>query len=162
MGSTVKIGLIADTHIPTRARKLPDRVFEIFNDTDHIIHAGDYVKYSVIEELQKIAPVTGCFGNMDPTILKRKLSKIAILKMDNRVIKVIHDLGWGSHVKELQKEGQVDVIVYGHTHRSSVKKEKDLLLINPGSATNAFLSSSSIGILYLSPDNIDCEIIKLK
>ena len=159
MGNTIKLGLIADTHIPTRARELPARLSEIFRDVDHIIHAGDYVNYSVIEELQKIAPMTGCYGNMDPTILKNKLTKVATLKIENLVIKVIHDLGWGSRIKKLQKSGQFDVLVYGHTHKPSIKKEKNLILINPGSATNAFRTSNSVGILYITPENIDCEIL---
>lgn len=158
---TIKIGLISDTHIPTRAKGLPDKVFETFQDVDHIIHAGDYVKYSVIEMLQKIAPLTGCYGNMDPTVLKNKLSKVVILKLENRVIKVIHNLGWGSRIKELQKSGQVDVIVHGHTHKSSIKRENNLVLVNPGSATNAFVATASIGLLYISPDFIDCEIVQL-
>ncbi|MBO3754908.1 MAG: hypothetical protein FGF53_08570, partial [Candidatus Brockarchaeota archaeon] len=28
------VGLISDTHIPSRAEKLPDKVFEVFKDTD--------------------------------------------------------------------------------------------------------------------------------
>ena len=159
---TIKIGLISDTHIPTRAKRLPDKVFETFRDADHIIHAGDYVNYSVIEALQKIAPVTGCYGNMDPTVLKNKLSKVGILKLEQKVIKVIHNLRWGSRIKELQKSGQVDVIVHGHTHKSSIKRENNLVLINPGSATSAFVTTPSIGLLYITPDFIDCEIVKLR
>ena len=159
---TIKIGLISDTHIPTRAKRLPDRIFEIFRDADHIIHAGDYVNHSVIERLQKIAPVTGCYGNMDPTVLKNKLSKVATLKIANTTIKVIHDLGWGSRIKELQKSEPINVIVHGHTHKSSIQREGDLVIINPGSATNAFITAPSVGILYITPDSIDCEIVKLR
>jgi putative phosphoesterase len=35
------IGLISDTHIPDRARQLPDNVLEAFKDVDLILHAGD-------------------------------------------------------------------------------------------------------------------------
>ncbi len=161
MSPTLKIGLLSDTHIPTRSRALPEKIFEIFQDVDHIIHAGDYVNYSVIEDLQKIAPVTGCYGNMDPLVLKKKLTKVATLKIENRLIKVIHDLGWGSRIKELQETG-ADVIVHGHTHESSIRKEKNLLIINPGSTITAFITSKSVGLLYITPDYIDCEIVKLK
>lgn len=161
MGNTIKIGLISDTHIPTRARELPERISEIFRDVDHILHAGDYVNYSVIEDLQRIAPVTGCYGNMDPTILKNKLPKVATIKIEDWVIKMIHDLGRGSRIKELQKSG-VNIIVHGHTHKSSIKREKNLLIINPGSATNSFITSNSAGILYLTQDSTDVEIIPLR
>jgi len=161
MGKTSKIGILSNTHIPTRARELPGRLIESFRDVDHIIHAGDYVNFSVIEDLQKIAPVTGCYGNMDPTFLKNKLPKVATIKIEDWVIKVIHDLGRGSRIKELQKSG-VNIVVHGHTHKSSIKREKNLLIINPGSATNSFITSNSAGILYLTPDSTDVEIIQLR
>ena len=53
------IGLISDTHIPKRAMCVPKRVFEIFENVDYIIHAGDLVELSVIDELEQIAPVLG-------------------------------------------------------------------------------------------------------
>ena len=161
MGKTIKLGILSDTHIPTRARELPKRLGEVFGDVDHIIHAGDYVNYSVIVDLQKLAPITGCYGNMDPTTLKNKLPKVATIKLDDWVIKIIHNLGSGSRIKEFQKSG-VNIIIHGHTHRSSVKREKNLLIINPGSATNSFSSAKSVGVLYLTQDSTDVEIIPLR
>jgi len=159
---TLKIGLISDTHVPTRARVLPAKVYEVFQDADHIFHAGDYVQYSVIEELQTLAPVTGCYGNMDPTSLKNKLPKVAIIKIANRIIKVIHDLAGSASGKEVLTARPVDIIMHGHTHKATVKQEKDLFIINPRSATNAFMRDPSIGILYLSENAIDYEIIKVR
>ncbi len=158
MGKTIKIGILSDTHIPTRARKLPD--LEIFRDSDYIIHAGDYVTPAVIDELKKIAPFVGCHGNMDKYPLKNELPKIATLKIENLVIKIIHDLGGGSKIKELKKE-KVNVIVHGHTHKKSVEKT-DILIINPGSATSSFYDTNSVGILYITSDNIDYEFVDLK
>ena len=50
------IGLISDTHIPDRAREIPQKVFETFDNVDLILHAGDLTSPKVIEELEKIAP----------------------------------------------------------------------------------------------------------
>jgi putative phosphoesterase len=160
MGKFTKIGVLSDTHIPTRARMLPR--LEMFQDVDYIIHAGDYVNLSVIEDLQKIAPIIGCHGNMDPSVLKKNLPEIATLETGTKIVKIIHDLGWESKtMKQMQKE-KVDVIVHGHTHKASIKKEGDLLIVNPGSATSSFFRHNSVGILYLYPDNIDFDIIELK
>ncbi|MHA1265440.1 MAG: metallophosphoesterase family protein [Candidatus Helarchaeota archaeon] len=161
MKNSLKIGVIADTHIPTRARNLPARLFEIFQDVDYIIHAGDYVTDSVIEELKRLAPVTGCYGNMDPTYLKAQLPKIAILKLGKYIIKVIHDLGGNLYIRKLQNEGPVNIIIHGHTHRASIQTEKGILLFNPGSATNTFLQSPTVGVLYLEEHRINSEIIKV-
>ncbi len=162
MGTSKKIGLISDTHIPTRAKELPAEVFEIFADVDYIIHAGDYVDFSVIEELQKLAPVTGCYGNMDSAVIKKRLPKIAALEFDEKVIKVIHNLRGLFNIKELQDSSRLVAIIHGHTHKISVEKSRNLLIINPGSATHAFSRATSIGLLYIVSDNVDYELIELK
>ena len=53
------VGLISDTHVPKRAKCIPQRVFEIFKKVDYIIHAGDLVELSVIDELERIADDAG-------------------------------------------------------------------------------------------------------
>ncbi|MDI6654816.1 MAG: metallophosphoesterase family protein [Candidatus Hydrothermarchaeota archaeon] len=57
-GEQVVVGVISDTHIPSRAGKLPKEVFEIFKGVERIIHAGDFVSAKVLGELEKIAPAT--------------------------------------------------------------------------------------------------------
>ena len=51
------IGLISDTHIPDRAKVLPQKVMEAFSEVELILHAGDLTSPKVIEELETIAPV---------------------------------------------------------------------------------------------------------
>ena len=162
MGKTIKIGLIADTHIPTRLRELPARIFEIFQGTDYIIHAGDYVRVSVIDELQSIAPVIGCVGNMDPSDIRTKLPPIATLEVEKKIILVIHDL-WGNpkRLEGINKK-QVDVIVHGHSHKATIQKEENVLIINPGSPIASIYSGRTVGLLYLTPNNIEVEIVELR
>ena len=50
---------------PKRAMCIPKRVFEIFENVDYIIHAGDLVELAVVDELEQIAPVLAVHGNMD-------------------------------------------------------------------------------------------------
>lgn len=59
------LGLISDTHVPVRAREIPKEVFKIFDKVDCIVHAGDLVDLSVIDELERLAPVLAVCGNMD-------------------------------------------------------------------------------------------------
>lgn len=59
------IGLISDTHIPDRAKEIPQKVIDAFKDVDLILHAGDLTSMKVIEELEKIAPTIVIQGNMD-------------------------------------------------------------------------------------------------
>ena len=163
---TKNIGLISDTHIPSRANKIPLRVFEIFQNVDFIIHAGDLVELRVIDELEKIAPVLAVHGNMDKTEIREKLPKINMLKVYDWKIGVIHDAGTLSANKTLRvvQENKFNVFVYGHTHRSSIKWEKDVLFINPGSPTNPlppFITKPTVAILKIDKEKIQPKIIVL-
>ncbi|MGI6097446.1 MAG: metallophosphoesterase family protein [Dethiobacteria bacterium] len=66
----MKVGVLSDTHIPTRARALPSRIYEIFADVDMILHAGDIADESVLEELKTLAPIEAVAGNTDSYQLK--------------------------------------------------------------------------------------------
>jgi hypothetical protein len=61
----VRIGVLADTHIPDRAKELHPDIIPIFqqHEVDRIIHAGDICVPSVLEQLTKVAPVDAVRGN---------------------------------------------------------------------------------------------------
>ncbi len=44
--------LIADTHVPKRARDLPSRVWDEVSNADVVLHAGDWVEASLLDELE--------------------------------------------------------------------------------------------------------------
>jgi putative phosphoesterase len=56
----IRIGVIADTH-----GLFDSAIVRHFQGVDHIIHAGDIGKRSVIGQLEAIAPVTAVSGNVD-------------------------------------------------------------------------------------------------
>src|SRR5579863_1204752 len=61
----MRIGLISDTHIPEACEHLPERVFEVFDGVDLVMHAGDVYVNRVLDELARIAPVLAALGNGD-------------------------------------------------------------------------------------------------
>ena len=118
------VGLISDTHVPVRARCIPKRVFEVFEDADFIVHAGDLVELAVIDELEQLAPVLAVHGNMDGPEVSGALPKLNSLKVSDWKIGVMHDpntlFGMGK-MREIAKQHGFNVFVYGHTHNSSTK-----------------------------------------
>ena len=66
------VGVIADTHIPDRARRLPPRALEIFRQAgvQAILHAGDVVHPRVLRQLEQLAPVYAVQGNRDIYLLR--------------------------------------------------------------------------------------------
>src|SRR5207244_9214273 len=85
LGREVRLGVISDTH-----GLLRPKVFEVFKQVDHILHAGDVGKPQILIELEAIAPVTAVYGNADPPELRSRLQQVAELELDGFAIVVTH------------------------------------------------------------------------
>ena len=59
----LKIGLIADTHIPESRKALWPQVYDAFQGVDYIFHGGDVHELDLLDELENIAPVYCARGN---------------------------------------------------------------------------------------------------
>ena len=165
--SAKTIGIISDTHVPDRAKKIPEKVFKVFENVDFIVHAGDLVQLSVIDELEQLAPVLVVAGNMDGPEIRGKLPKMESFKILDRKIGVTHNpralFGMGK-MREIAKTNGFDVLVYGHTHSSSLKWERGVLFINPGSPTAPappFLSKPTVALLRVTKERITPEIVQI-
>ncbi len=161
------VGVISDTHIPARAKAIPNKVFQIFQDTCIIIHAGDLTKLSVIDELEQMAPVIAVHGNMDAQDVKEKLPAVNSVDVYNWKIGLTHSLNYFSRTnrfKEINEKRGFHVFVSGHTHRPSLKYRNGLLFVNPGSPTNPippFLTRPSVALLRITKKEIEPEIVNL-
>ena len=162
---TKTVGLISDTHVPKRAMCIPKRVFEIFENVDYIIHAGDLVELAVVDELETIAPVLAVHGNMDGLEAANALPRFNSLKIFDWKIGVTHDqnnLFGLNKPNENATEKEFDVFVYGHTHVADIKWEGKILYINPGSPTDppSVLVKPSVGLLKITKENITPQIVE--
>jgi hypothetical protein len=106
------VGLISDTHIPVRAKCIPKMVFKVFGDVDFIVHAGDLVELTVLDELEQLAPVLAVHGNMDGPHVVGVLPKLNSLKVSDWKIGVMHDpstILW-AHPQQQHKMGRKNPI----------------------------------------------------
>jgi uncharacterized protein len=148
----IRIGVIADTH-----GLFDPAIQRHFRGVDHILHAGDIGKRSVIGQLERIAPVTAVSGNVDDD--KCGLSSEAVVELAGFCIAIRHILYDGG---KLTKEGRAfldherpDVCVFGHTHQPKVEWVGKTLLFNPGSAgPKRFTLPRCLGILVLARQGI--------
>jgi len=161
------VGLISDTHIPTRANVIPPRVFEVFVGSNLIMHAGDLIQLRVLSDLERLAPVVAVYGNMDEPDVRDRLPKMESVEVYNWKIGVIHNPGalWGTRtMKRIAKQNNLDVLVFGHTHRPAFRREEGILFINPGSPTNPLpplLTKPTISLLKVTKEGIMPEIFKI-
>jgi putative phosphoesterase len=136
------IALIADSHIPSRATRIPNVFSERIRDADHVIHAGDFDSKGALADMQNIAPeLTAVHGNMDPGV---GLPSVASVELAGVEFVVTHGTGsprgWegrvGNTVRETASTNTV-VGVAGHTHEVTDTTYEDIRLLNPGSVTGA-------------------------
>lgn len=131
--------LISDTHIPGRARALPDAVRSAAEGVDLVIHAGDWVSASVVHELAAIADVLGVFGNNDGPDVRALLPEVAAREIEGLRFAVVHETGaaQGREVRMDAEFPDADVLVFGHSHIPWVTASpRGLRLLNPGSPTD--------------------------
>jgi putative phosphoesterase len=161
------VGLISDTHVPTRAKSIPAKVFDVFKEASLIVHAGDLVECRVIRELEHLAPVVAVQGNMDTAEVKAKLPTISYAQVDNSRIGVVHNLGFFNTLQNMQrtaKNQELSVLVSGHLHRPSLKWQDKILLVNPGSPTNPippFVIKPTVALLKIFSDHVEPEIVQI-
>jgi hypothetical protein len=151
----MKVGVISDTHVPTIARALPPAVFDAFDKVDLIVHAGDIVELSVLEELKAIAPVEAVAGNMDGSEVHLLLPFKKVLSLGRFRVGLIHGK-WKLDIQKemIQKEFEnVDIIVYGHSHEPFWGKIGSIWFLNPGSPTDTrYAPYNSVAILDLKAE----------
>ena len=160
------IAVLADTHIPTRAKELPKRLVERLEQVDLILHAGDFVHKQVYEMLAGTKKIEAVAGNMDEDALKIKLPSKKIIQIEGVRIGLVHgcDIPWDlvHRVPANFTKEKLDCIVYGHTHIPRNEKIGDRLYFNPGSPTDMiFSTTSTFGILEINGTDIKSEIVKI-
>lgn len=158
----MKIGVISDTHIPSKAKKIPEIVLNRFKDVDLIIHAGDIIQKKVLDILAKSAPVQAISGNVDPLPLRETLPEKLEMELEGFKIAVVHGHKVRGHLMNTlcQLFPEADIIIFGHTHKPCNQIINGQLHFNPGSPTDKrWQKKHSFGIIELG-EEIHAEIIE--
>jgi uncharacterized protein len=156
----IRIGVLADTH-----GLFDSAILQYFQNVDHIVHAGDIGKLTVIDHLMAIAPVTAVSGNVDG-FEKSGFPPETVISVAGRQIAVRHILYEGG---KLTKDGRAflertrpDICIFGHTHQPKNERLNDILLFNPGSAgPKRFTLPRMIGVITLG-EQLSAKHIQLK
>ncbi len=132
--------LLADTHVPTRARDLPAPVWEAVERADVVVHAGDWVHVSLLDALEgRATRLIGVYGNNDGPALRARLPEVARATLDGVRIAVVHETGpaAGRERRAAAAFPETDVLVFGHSHIPwDTTAGSGLRLLNPGSPTD--------------------------
>jgi putative phosphoesterase len=136
----VRLLLIADTHVPRRARDLPAAVWDEVVRADVVLHAGDWVEPSLLDQLEARAErLVACWGNNDGDELRRRLPERADATLGGLRFTVVHETGasGGRDARMARLYPDTDVLVFGHSHIPwDTTADSGLRLLNPGSPTD--------------------------
>lgn len=137
---SLRLVLVADTHVPKRARALPERVWAAVEEADVVFHAGDWVSEGLLDEFeQRSRRLVGVYGNNDGDGLRRRLPETASVTLDGVRFSMIHETGQAKG-REQRCEAlfpDTDVLVFGHSHIPwDTVGPGGMRLLNPGSPTD--------------------------
>ena len=151
------LAILADTHLPRRARDLPVELWAAIEAADVVIHAGDWVEPGLLDALEARARrVVGVYGNNDGPDLRLRLPEIARVTLDGLRLAVVHETGpaAGREARCGLRFPDADVLVFGHSHIpwDAVDPATGLRLLNPGSPTDRRRQPACT---YLSAEVVD-------
>ena len=136
----MRLLLIADTHVPRRARDLPAQVWDEVAKADVVVHAGDWVALDLLDELEtRAARLVACWGNNDGPALRARLPERADVTLAGVRFTVVHETGatTGREARMSRLYPDSQVLVFGHSHIPwDTTTETGLRLLNPGSPTD--------------------------
>ena len=136
----MRLLLLADTHLPKRAKDLPAQVWAEVESADLVVHAGDWVSVDLLDELeQRSRALLACWGNNDGPALRARLPEVARATLEGVRVAVVHETGTaaGRERRADRDHPDVDLLVFGHSHIPwDAVSPAGMRLLNPGSPTD--------------------------
>lgn len=160
MASSILI--LSDTHLG-EGEPPPRSLLEVAGGVDCIIHAGDFTSDDCYGEFRRCAPLIAVRGNMDRGSIAARLPETERFEWNGIRIGVVHDGGLGSCPESAPALfGDVDVVVFGHTHIPCDSVIGGVRLINPGSATRPrSLPYGTMGLLQLDEAGVKFRLLSV-
>lgn len=117
-----RIAIISDTHSLLRPE-----IKEILQSCEVILHSGDIASQKTVEEIKSITTTYFVKGNADKNVEEDIPEQLEIALYGFHFYMV--------HNKKYRKENlnEVDIFIYGHSHKYEEIKKGGTLYLNPGS-----------------------------
>jgi uncharacterized protein len=138
-----RLVIMADTHVPKRARDLPEELWRAVDAADVVIHAGDWVEAWLLDALEERSrELVAVYGNNDGEPLRARLPEVARTEIGGLRFAVVHETGTarGRERRVADTYPDIDVLVFGHSHipwdTTAPAASGPLRLLNPGSPTD--------------------------
>ena len=163
--SPILFGVVGDTHVsPNRSALFLEPVVDLFrrSGVDLILHAGDAGHASVLQSFERVAATIAVRGNADSLDLIETLPDRVWIEVGSRTVLLLH----GHHGKTALKAARaaaapdVDLIVFGHSHKPLIEREGRTILFNPGSPTERRWNPHfGVGLVRVTDASIEPELV---
>ena len=136
------LGVVSDTHFPRFGRVLPRALERGLREAgvSRILHLGDMTDLLAVALFEAIAPVEAVAGNNDGASIRDRFGRCKILRVEDVRIGMVHGDGKRGTTQQRALEAfagdDVDVVLFGHSHRPVVTRAGAVLVANPGSPTD--------------------------
>jgi len=181
----MRIGILSDTHDKVSPLQM-EAIKEAFKGVDMVLHCGDIYSASLLDQLEKIAPVKAALGNGDFIQRDKRVKTAHDFILEGYYIHLTHyfpfdemeillsemkrphdnvspefDVMLARNLEQIQ--APPDIIIFGHTHRALVYRNDDVVIINPGSPTVPFNRywRGTVVLLTLEPGKISPSIVRI-
>jgi putative phosphoesterase len=160
------IAIISDTHLPRGDRRLPAACVSRLRAADLIIHAGDLIAVSVLEQLRGFGQVQAVHGNVDGAAVRSLLPSRLELTVGDARLGIVHDAGAAKGRLERLRRSftDADAVIFGHSHIPLLERDRSsgFQIFNPGSPTDKRRQPSyTMGWAQISRGEVSFEIIEL-
>ncbi|MEU9971599.1 metallophosphoesterase [Streptomyces sp. NPDC051014] len=136
----MRLLLTSDTHLPVRAKLLPDQLLAELPRADVVFHAGDWVDEASLDLFSRHSRrLVGVYGNNDGPGLRARLPEVARADLGGLRFGVVHETGPAQdrEARCAARFPELDVLVFGHSHIPwDTTAATGLRLLNPGSPTD--------------------------
>ncbi|MFG2602554.1 metallophosphoesterase family protein [Streptomyces sp. NPDC048514] len=136
----MRLLLMSDTHLPKRAKRLPEPLLAELPHADAVLHAGDWVDTATLDLLEsRSRRLIGVYGNNDGPDLRARLPEVAYAELGGLRFGVVHETGQaqGREARCAARFPDLDVLVFGHSHIPwDTTAPGGMRLLNPGSPTD--------------------------
>ena len=128
-----KILLLSDSH-----SYIDDRILAYAAQADEIWHCGDFGSMAVIEELEKVKPLKGVFGNIDDAKIRSVFPEVNRFFCEKLEVLMVHIGGYPGRYTPIARkeisEKAPSLFISGHSHilKAMFDEKNNLLHLNPG------------------------------
>ncbi|MFB6155899.1 MAG: metallophosphoesterase family protein [Haloferacaceae archaeon] len=152
----MRLALVSDTHVPSRAAEIPDWVEAEIRAADHTLHAGDFESQATLDRVNDLADgdLTAVAGNADgpglglPEVATFEGGGATFVAVHgtgspsgyvDRVVRAVEDAAGDDGTESAAGGGDRGSVVgvCGHIHEHVDDVVDGVRLLNPGSATGA-------------------------